>query len=87
MEELYGGSIESFANSMAEEMELALNAVREEEGMEALPTGDRDRRMLFIAIARGVINHMENKNGAFEIEYQDNGTTRTTYPTIKVKEP
>jgi hypothetical protein len=85
VEELYGGSIDSFADSMAEEIELALNTVRVEEGMPPLPLGDRDRRILFIAIARGVINHLQKKNGAFEIEYQDDGVTRTTYPTIKVK--
>lgn len=85
MEELYGGSIDNFADSMAEEIELALNAVRQEEGMAPLPLGDRDRRILFIAIARGVINHLQKKNQAFEIQYQDDGVTRTTYPTIKVK--
>ena len=85
MEQLYGGSIDSFADSMAEEIELALNAVRAEEGMAPLPLGDRDRRILFIAIARGVINHLQKKNQAFEIQYQDDAVTRTTYPTIKVK--
>ncbi len=87
MEELYGGSIDDFADSMAREIELALNAVRAEEGMDPLPAGDRDRRILFIAIARGVINHLQIKNQAFEIQYQDDGVTRTTYPTIKVKVP
>lgn len=87
MEELYGGSIDDFGDSMAEEIELALNEVRVEEDMDELPLGDRDRRILFIAIARGVINHLQKKNEAFEIQYQDDGTTRTTYPTIEVKEP
>lgn len=87
MEELYGGSIEDFADSMAYEIEVALNAVRAEEGLDPLPAGDRDRRILFIAIARGVINHLQKKNQAFEIEYQDDAVTRTTYPTIQVKVP
>lgn len=87
MTELYGGSIDSFADSMAEEMELALNEVREEEGLDALPQGDPDRRMLFIAIARGVINHLEKKNEAFDIPYEDDGTPKTTHPTINVKVP
>jgi hypothetical protein len=87
VEELYGGSIDNFADSMAREIELALNAVRVEEGMTPLSLGDRDRRILFIAIARGVINHLQKKNQAFEIEYQDDGVTRTTHPTIKVKVP
>jgi hypothetical protein len=85
--ELYGGAIDDFDDSMAQEIEQALNDVRAEEGMDALPTGDRDRRMLFIAIARGVIAHLQSNSQAFEIEYQDDGTTRTTYPTIQVREP
>jgi hypothetical protein len=87
VDELYGGSIDAFADSLAQEIELALNAVRAEEGMAPLPLGDRDRRMLFIAIARGFINHLQKKNQAFEIQYEDGGVAKTTYPTIKVKVP
>ncbi len=64
---LYGGTINAFADSMAEEIEKALNQVRAEEGMSALPTGDRDRRMLFIAIARGIINHLQKKQEALAV--------------------
>ncbi len=68
--ELYGGGVDdgAYADSMAEEMEKALNQVRGEEDLLPLPAGDRDRRMLFIAIARGVINHLEKKKQAFTIK-------------------
>lgn len=84
-DELYGGKLTTFADSMAEEMEIALNQVRTEAGLDPLPSGDPDRRMLFIAIARGVINHLQKKKDAFEIEV--NGVTfpETVYPDIKVK--
>lgn len=67
---LYGGTIADFADSMAEEIEKAFNQVRGENGLPALSgtTVDvRDRRMLFIAIARGVINHLDKKHAAFEV--------------------
>lgn len=89
---LYGGKLDAFAGSMAEEMEKALNQVRTEQGMAALPTGDRDRRMLFIAIARGIINHLEKKQTAFTIEYGNTGAgtdqhNHEGYTKIKVKRP
>lgn len=91
---LYGGKINAFANSMAEEMEKALNEVRGEENMTSIPIGDRDRRMLFIAISRGVINHLKNKEQAFTIKGSDTGTSTSTsthnhdgYTKIEVKLP
>jgi hypothetical protein len=83
-DELYGGNLTDYADSMAEEMEIALNQVRGEAGLDSLPSGDTDRQMLFIAIARGVINHLQKKKNAFEI--QVNGPLpETVYPEIKVK--
>jgi hypothetical protein len=65
--ELYGGTLANFADSMAEEIEKALNEVRVEAGLPDLPPGDRDRRILFIAIARGVIHHMKKHEAAFQV--------------------
>jgi hypothetical protein len=84
---LYGGAIEDFADSMAAEMETALNEVRGEEGLSALPTGDQDRRMLFIAIARGVINHLRKKQEAFAVTVTDGTLTFSGTATIDVKPP
>jgi hypothetical protein len=84
--ELYGGTIDEFADSMAEEMEKALNQVRDKEGLSALPTGDKDRRMLFIAIAWGVINHLQKKQEGVTVSVTD-GHTHNGHATIKVKQP
>jgi hypothetical protein len=65
---LYGGRISDFADSMAEEIESAYNAVLQENGKDLLPTADADdRRMLFVAIARGVINHLQKKQTAITV--------------------
>ncbi len=86
--ELYGGTIDAFSGSMAEEIEKALNEVRIEEDMAALPIGDKDRRMLFIAIARGVINHLKEKEGAFTIRQGGADThDHEGFTEIKVKPP
>jgi hypothetical protein len=72
--QLYGGSIDTPANShlfedsMADEIEKAYNAVLAENGKAPLPTADaNDRRMLFIAISRGVINHLQKKQKAIAV--------------------
>ena len=66
---LYGGSIADFADSMAQEIENAYNAVLLENGKQTLPTaGADDLRMLFIAISRGVINHLQKKQKAVTIK-------------------
>jgi hypothetical protein len=72
--QLYGGKINTatdshlFEDSMAEEIETAYNAVLAENGKAPLPSADPlDRRMLFIAIARGVINHLQKKQNAVTV--------------------
>jgi hypothetical protein len=96
MTELYGGTLglDDFAGSMAEEIEKALDEVRQERGYTALPkppTADKndldDRRMFFVAIARGVIRHLAKHQEAFEITVTVSPhPSVTTHPTIKVKE-
>lgn len=66
--QLYGGAVNDFADSMAQEIENAYNAVLAENGRPALPDADKkDRRMLFIAISRGVINHLNKKQKAISV--------------------
>src|SRR4051812_32118422 len=79
MSELYGGSlldfpndIDGFADSMAKEIELAFDEARVEAGFPTLPdpaTANQEdlnsRRILFVAIARGVINHLVKNPDAF----------------------
>lgn len=67
--QLYGGAISEFADSMAEEIENAYNTVLAENGRQKPPLSESpdDRRMLFIAISRGVINHLQKKQNAIAI--------------------
>ena len=56
------GTPGEFANSMAKAMEDALNALLASEGKPTVPTDNspetRDRRIMFLAIARGVVDHL-----------------------------
>jgi hypothetical protein len=69
---------DDFADSMAEAMEEALNQLLSDEGKPTVPTDDteetRDRRILFVAIARGVINHLVDNEDAFTVRRQDDNT-------------
>ena len=61
-----------FVNSMAAEMEKELNDLMVQDGLPALsmdPTDDsiRDRRRLFVAIARGVAKHLKENKDAIDI--------------------
>jgi len=69
----------AFADSMAEAIEVALNQLLSAEGKPTVSTdGDseevRDRRILFVAIARGVINHLVDNEDAFTIRRHDDNT-------------
>ena len=81
--ELYGGSLKgpnTFADSMAEEIEKAFDEVLAEVGFPKLPDPStanendlNNRRILFIAIARGVINHLKQNEGAFHLTVTGGG--------------
>jgi hypothetical protein len=82
--ELYAGTLIAFEGSMAEDIEIALAAL-----MGKLPAAPEqlvaDRRKLFIAIARGVIAHLQRNQAALAIDF-DVGTEHVaTHPDIKVK--
>lgn len=83
MAQLYGGSLNDFAGSLAAEIEDALRDVRFEAGLDP-PPDDDDRRMLFIAIGRGVVAHLKSQQAAFAIHV---GTSLPfdTSPDIKVR--
>lgn len=94
-DQLYAGSLSDFdfTESMAREIEDALNEVFVQSGLQPLPPPAdtpevRDRRRFFIAIARGVIRHLEKNENAFRITVNVGDTfpaTLTTYPDIQVK--
>ena len=80
--ELYGGTPFDFdsTSNMAREIENAYIAMRQDVGItEPLPTGGnaQDRRLLFLAIARGVIQHLANNPKALQVSVSDGVDTFT----------
>jgi len=58
---LKGGHVASFADSMAEAIETAMNEEWQAVKGEALSTDDQEsRRLLFCAIARGVLGYLKS---------------------------
>lgn len=80
--QLYGGTLGDFdsSNNMAKEIENAFVAMRAAAGItEALPTGinAQDMRIMFLAIARGVIQHMANNPSSFQVQVSDGAVVST----------
>ena len=79
-----------FVNSMADEIERQLNDLLVLDGLATLPTdaGDRevrDRRRLFVAIARAVVKHFDDRRTSINIEVPDGvGGTTTVHPTFDI---
>jgi hypothetical protein len=78
-----------FAGSMAEAMEVALNQLLSATGKPTVPTDDsdevRDRRILFVAIARGVIDHLVDNEDAFTIRRQDDDTVELAQHNVRIE--
>lgn len=85
--QLYAGKIADFANSMAEAMEKELRTLNIAAGLGDLPDVNiEDRRRLFIAIAKGVIQHLKDNQGAFKIAVDVTGVgIRNVTPDIQVR--
>lgn len=84
--QLYAGSFADFADSMALEIETAFSQLRVEKGKAPLDSqGEEERRMLFIAIARGVIRHLQSKQTAFVIPIPAGDQAATVTPSIGVR--
>lgn len=78
-DELKGGDLDDgFAGSMAEAIEDALNDLLDDEDKPRVSTDDtpetRDRRIMFVAIAQGVVNHLVANPGAFNVTEDSAGT-------------
>jgi hypothetical protein len=70
----------AFTDSMAQEIEKALNTLMTNDGLPALSMDPadqsvRDRRRLIVAIARGVVKHLADNPGAFVIKTNNNSIT------------
>lgn len=75
----------AFEDSLAETIEAELDRLLALDGLPALPKDAddrevRDRRRLFVAIARGVVLHLQDRNEAIDVERAD-GTV--VHPTIR----
>ena len=81
--ELKPGSLSDFSGSMAEQIESELNTLMTGDGlppmiMDASDPSVRDRRRLFVAIARGVVRHLQDKKAAIKVFCEDNQTKPVT---------
>ena len=79
-----------FADSMAARIESELNSILFGEGRDQFDPDDntadaRDRRMLFVAIARGVVQYIADNPGAFHLKLSRDGGGRVTDVQIVVK--
>jgi hypothetical protein len=74
--QLYAGTLLDFDDSLAQEIEIAMDA------LSPLPSAPQkmvdDRRKLFIAIANGVINHLRNHQRAVAVTLDGGGNHITT---------
>jgi hypothetical protein len=82
------GSLDDFDYSMAAAIEAELNMMLVADGQPGLPMDDtperRDRRRLFVAIARGVTAHLKDHEASLVVHYLDNPTHRTTNVVLQV---
>jgi hypothetical protein len=82
-----GGQVPDFAGSMAAAMENALNALLLAEGRPQVPTDDspetRDRRVMFLAIAQGIVAHLVANQDAFRIVDDDGDTLANHHVVIR----
>lgn len=83
------GTPSEFAASMAATIEAELNRLLQAEGLPRLPVDDnsretRDRRRLFVAIARGILRHLDERRDAITVLRID-GTTVS--PALDIDRP
>jgi hypothetical protein len=83
MAQLKPGSLSNFSNSMAAAIENELNTLMTNDGLPALnmDASDqtvRDRRRLFVAIARGVVAHLQSQKPAIQVFCEHNQTKPVT---------
>ena len=72
---LIPGTPSAFSGSMAEAIQIAFNKHYPEVLGKNPPVNDKQMRLLCIAIAEGVINHLKAHPEAFEVKTKFNGDT------------
>jgi hypothetical protein len=83
------GMPSAFANSLASLIESELNSILGGEGRDTFGPDDnssdaRDRRMLFVAIAQGVVRHLVANPEAFRLVLTKDGGGRVTDAKIVI---
>lgn len=78
-----------WTDSMAARMDQELDALLQMDGLDPLPQQPddrevRDRRRLFVAIARGVALHLSEHAGAFAVTVQQTSGQATVAPVIAI---
>ena len=81
--QLKPGSLSNFSNSMADAIDKELDVLMQSDGlpklnMDASDQTVRDRRRLFVAIARGVVAHLQSQREAIKVFCEDNQTKSVT---------
>ncbi len=83
---LKGGSPDSFGDSLALEIERALNELLALDGLPTLPNNDpdttRERRRFFSAIGRGVVRHLAARRQAFAIDVDTSANVVLRHPDL-----
>lgn len=79
----------AFANSLASLIESELNSILGGEGRDQFDANDnssdaRDRRMLFVAIAQGIVQHLVANPDAFRLVLTKDGSGRVTDARIVI---
>lgn len=82
------GTLDDFPDSMAAAIEQELNVQLLADQLPGLPMDDdqdvRDRRRLFVAIARGVVGYLHANQTSIVVNYDDSGTPRATHASLTV---
>ncbi|MGH6965251.1 MAG: hypothetical protein ACREE0_12265 [Phenylobacterium sp.] len=75
-----------YNGSLAAQIEAELNQLLFDDGMTQLPLDDtqdtRERRRLFVAIARGVVRHLRDNAGSIDVKV--NTVPVTAHPVLHV---
>lgn len=86
MGQLTGGNPNIWSDSIAFEIEKALNELLVADGLGPLPNDGsdamRDRRRLFSAIGRGVARHLAARRSAFEIDVDESASDVFRHPDL-----
>src|SRR5690242_1858812 len=73
----------AFADSLASEMEDILNHLLDQDHIPTLPDDNsresRDRRRLFVAIARAIIKHLDQNRASIHVPHPGGAVTSPTF--------